>query len=512
MKLTFGTKIVLVAAASVWLTAIASVAVQRSVIRKQGIELTREKMRAMVLTAEHARTGGDSGAGASSHAAWKAVSEVASEEGFRFRTPSRTPLDKANEPSPAESVLLRHFDDAKGQEHFEIDSNRNLLVYARPIRSAQECAQCHGETAGGAIRGLFLLESGTARIDSVVRAGIRETVLWLAPFTLALGLAAWALARRVSGPLAEAVDVLESVAGGDFRRRVGARGNDEIGRMARALNTAVTGIADALGEIRGSAGQVSAASGELASVSGRVASGSQEQAASLEQTAASLEELTATVRQNSDNANEASRLASGSHQDAARGGEVIRAAIEAMREVNASSTRMATIVTTVDELAFQTNLLALNAAVEAARAGEQGRGFAVVASEVRSLAQRSAVAAREIRKLIDDSVSKVNTGSDLVVRSGQTLTGIVQGIERVKQIVSDIAQASAEQSAGIQQVNEAMTQMDKVTQISASEAEKLSATARQLSEQASEVRALVARFRLADETESESGFPEAEDE
>lgn len=241
---------------------------------------------------------------------------------------------------------------------------------------------------------------------------------------------------------------------------------------------------------------VAAASQQLAAAAEQLSSGAQQSASSLEETASSLEEMTATVKQNADNADQANQLANTSRGTAEQGGEVVASAVTAMAEINQASKKIADIITTIDEIAFQTNLLALNAAVEAARAGEQGRGFAVVAGEVRNLAQRSATAAREIKGLIQDSVQKVETGSALVNRSGDTLSAIVASVKKVTDIVAEIAAASREQSAGIEQINKAVAQMDQVTQSNASQTEEMSGTAVALSGQAENLQAVVAQFNI----------------
>jgi methyl-accepting chemotaxis protein len=304
------------------------------------------------------------------------------------------------------------------------------------------------------------------------------------------------IARGFSVPLGHAVMMLERVADGDVSVRSEVHTKDEVGRMADALNRAMEKLDFTLQEVADSAANASSSSQQLAAAAESIASGAQEQAASLEETSASLEEITAAVRQSADNANQASQLASGSKDSALQGQEVVSNAITAMAEINAASAKISDIISTIDEIAFQTNLLAVNAAVEAARAGDEGRGFAVVASEVRSLAQRSAVAAKEIKVLIQDSLRKVEAGSGLVNRSGETLQGIVGSVKRVTDIVGEIAAASGEQSTGIEQVNTAMTQMDQVTQSNSAQTEELSATAQSLSEQSAHLMELVSTFTL----------------
>lgn len=302
--------------------------------------------------------------------------------------------------------------------------------------------------------------------------------------------------RLVANPLHATVSVLQAVAGGDFLQKLDLKSTDEVGLMANALNDTVDHMRTALLEVRQSAENVAASSEQLASASQQLAAGSQQQASSLEETAASLEEITSTVKQNADHSRQANQLAAGARDAAERGGHVVSEAVTAMGEINASSKRIAEIITAIDEIAFQTNLLALNAAVEAARAGEQGRGFAVVAAEVRNLAQRSATAAKEIKSLIQDSVRKVENGSVLVNQSGQTLNEIVIAVKRVTDIVAEITAASQEQSTGIEQVNKAMTQMDQVTQSNSAQTEELSSTAQSLSSQAQQLQAMANRFQL----------------
>lgn len=311
------------------------------------------------------------------------------------------------------------------------------------------------------------------------------------------------IGRMIAVPLGQAVEVLNIIAAGDLTPTLDVHSKDEVGQMAAALELAIASIRDTLTEVRDSANNTASASEQLAAASDTLASGTQEQASSLEETAASLEQITATVRQNADNAKQANQLASGSRAAAEKGGQVVATAVTAMAEINSSSKKIADIISTIDEIAFQTNLLALNAAVEAARAGEQGRGFAVVASEVRNLAQRSSTAAKEIKLLIQDSVRKVENGSDLVTRSGETLQEIVASVKRVTDIVAEIAAASQEQTVGIEQVNKAMTQVDQVTQSNSAQTEELSSTAQSLSSQAVQLQGLVSKFVLDGQTGSQ---------
>jgi methyl-accepting chemotaxis protein-1 (serine sensor receptor) len=359
--------------------------------------------------------------------------------------------------------------------------------------------------------GRFRQEQATAQVQAEVRriAQLRWLVTGgvVAAFALALGLGTL-LAGAIARPLGEAVARLKDVAEGegDLTRRLTVRGRDEVAELARWFNTFIQRAHDVIVEVRHAADLVSAASHHVSTTTAELSSSAQQQASGLAQTATTLEQITVTVKQTADNARQADQLANGALSVAAKGGDVVREAVGAMADIDGASKQIAAIIATIDEIAFQTNLLALNAAVEAARAGEQGRGFAVVAAEVRHLAQRSATAAKEIRGLIHDSVAKVEVGSGLVDRSGRTLVDIVTSVMRVTDIVGEIAAASGEQSTGIEQVNRAMLQMDRVTQANASQSEELSATAQALAEQARYLQALVAQFKL-DEPGAASTLP-----
>jgi methyl-accepting chemotaxis protein len=309
-------------------------------------------------------------------------------------------------------------------------------------------------------------------------------------------LMAFFLIRSIVGTLNRAVRVANAISQGQLGHNIVTRRKDELGRLLEAFRLMDERLTLTVGEVRLGSDAVSTAAQQIARGNDDLSQRTQEQASSLEETASSMEQMTSTVKQNAENASHANQLARGAREQAERGGEVAGKAIVAMSEINASSSKITDIVGLIQEIAFQTNLLALNAAVEAARAGEQGRGFAVVATEVRSLAQRSAGAAKEIKALINDSAEKVRCGSELVNQSGKALAEIVESVKKVTDIVAEIAAASHEQSAGIDQVNNAVMQMDEMTQQNAALVEEAAAAARAMHEQAGELTQQVGFFQL----------------
>jgi len=304
------------------------------------------------------------------------------------------------------------------------------------------------------------------------------------------------LVRAISRPLQRAVTVAQAVAAGDLTQQIDVHSQDETGQLMQALRQMNDNLQGIVGQVRLSTDTIATASSEIAHGNLDLSSRTEQQAGALEETASAMEQLTSTVRHNADSAQQAKELAHSASEVAVRGGEVVRQVVDTMSSINQSSSKIVDIISVIDGIAFQTNILALNAAVEAARAGEQGRGFAVVASEVRSLAQRSAAAAKEIKVLIDDSVTRVGTGSALVAQAGQTIDEVVRSVQRVSEVVTDISAAGQEQSQGIEEVNNAITQMDETTQQNAALVEQAAAAAQSMQEQAARLSEAVSVFRL----------------
>jgi len=336
--------------------------------------------------------------------------------------------------------------------------------------------------------------------------GINQTIAspWLGHFVitaaitgvLSMGAMGYCLVRSVLKPLNEAIDVSNTLAGGNLRTKVFAGYRDEFGLLFKTLSQLNVNLKATVFDIRNNAETVRQAAGEIASGNMDLSQRTEEQASSLEETAASMEQLASTVKQNSENAKQADQLASDACHVALKGGQMMANVVTTMTSISNSSKNVANIINVIDGIAFQTNILALNAAVEAARAGEQGRGFAVVATEVRNLAQRSAAAAKEIKSLIDDSIKRVENGTLQVNDAGKTMQEIVNSIKRVADIMTEITAASQEQSSGIDQVNQAVIQMDEVTQQNAALVEESAAAAESLEYQAKELIGAISIFKV----------------
>ncbi|HCL0309341.1 TPA: methyl-accepting chemotaxis citrate transducer, partial [Salmonella enterica subsp. enterica serovar Typhi] len=304
------------------------------------------------------------------------------------------------------------------------------------------------------------------------------------------------LQRVLLRPLQRIMAHIQTIADGDLTHEIEAEGRSEMGQLAAGLKTMQQSLIRTVSAVRDNADSIYTGAGEISAGSSDLSSRTEQQASALEETAASMEQLTATVRQNTDNARQATGLAKTASETARKGGRVVDNVVSTMNDIAESSEKIVDITSVIDGIAFQTNILALNAAVEAARAGEQGRGFAVVAGEVRTLASRSAQAAKEIKVLIENSVSRIDTGSTQVREAGETMKEIVNAVTRVTDIMGEIASASDEQSKGIEQVAQAVSEMDSVTQQNASLVEESAAAAAALEDQANELRQAVAAFRI----------------
>ena len=332
---------------------------------------------------------------------------------------------------------------------------------------------------------------------AAIQDSSRVQLFALAASVLGLGiLCAWLLTISITRPMQQAVSAARRVASGDLTGTIEVTSKDEAGELLQALAEMNSNLLRIVTQVRSGTETIATASSEIAAGNLDLSSRTEQQASSLEETASAMEELTSTVKQNADNARQANQLAITAADVAVKGGTVVSQVVETMSSINEASRKVVDIISVIDGIAFQTNILALNAAVEAARAGEQGRGFAVVATEVRSLAQRSAAAAKEIKDLIGDSVSKVGIGTGLVGQAGKTMEEVVSSIRRVTDIVAEISAASNEQSAGIEQVNQAIAQMDQVTQQNAALVEEAAAASESMHDQSQQLIKAVSEFSL----------------
>ncbi len=436
---------------------------------------------------------------------------------FPMAADYRQQLDKAREQASATAAALAAA--LQGDEHQEqlraVQATRGELA-----RLQDKVLDMVKAGKGEEAVGLWARDSGTllgkarAALDSAlvtIEGSYQETVLqikrrmqlmvWVIGGAFAVScvltmLLAWAITRSITRPLAQALAATEAVARGELGRTMAVQGRDELSRLQRSLAHATTHLRETMQRIHQASATVRAASGEIAAGSHDLSGRAEQQASSLEQTAASVQQLNVTVRNNAQTAAEASRLAASASQAARSGGQAMAEVVSRMAGIRQSSSRIAEIISVIDGIAFQTNILALNAAVESARAGEQGRGFAVVAGEVRSLAQRAAQAAREIKALISDSVEQVGAGSEMVGRAGTSISELVAQVQRVSGLIDEISTASGEQQLGIGQINQAVEQLDHMTQQTAAMVERSANTSQALRGQADELTQAVQTFRL----------------
>ncbi|GKT00668.1 methyl-accepting chemotaxis protein [Acidovorax sp. SUPP3434] len=408
--------------------------------------------------------------------------------------------------------LVNPGEERKGYEAYQAQRDQYLAVQRRML---DQPLQAHDETLRifftDSEKGFDAMAStlgelarvnrrgGDSAHDDAVATFHRAQATLLALLIAAVAIAsvlAWWITRHITRPLASAVGVARGVAAGDLTMDIAVHGKDESAQLMQALSDMRASLASVVGAVHGSAEGVAAASSQIEQGNQDLSARTEQQASALEETAASMEELSSTVRQNADGAQKASQLAADASTVAQRSGDAVEVMVETMKSIDAASQRIADIIGVVDGIAFQTNILALNAAVEAARAGEQGRGFAVVASEVRTLAQRSADAAKEIKGLIATSVERVGEGSAQANRAGDTMKEVVQSIQRVATIVAEMSIATREQSEGIGQVGEAVAQMDQVTQQNAALVEESAAAASSLKSQAEQLVDAVSVFKI----------------
>jgi methyl-accepting chemotaxis protein len=411
----------------------------------------------------------------------------------------------------SDGVLLIHRDRSLLDGHHTLDKQPGFTPeLARQLLGKQAFASVRHDAPGGR---QFVASSYVPELKLYVVAEVPEaevlgnigrtaavSAIIAAVIGGAVGLAAiWFVAGAISAPVMGAAGMLGEIADGegDLSRRLQSDSEDEVGKLAQAFNRFVGSLSGTIGKVRDSSAVIAGATDEIARGNMDLSSRTEAQASSIEETAAAMEELTATVRNNAEHAIEANRLVSETAQSAEKGGAVVAEVVRTMGAITESSRKISEIIGVIDGIAFQTNILALNAAVEAARAGEQGRGFAVVAGEVRTLAQRSGAASKEIRQLILDSVAKVDAGSALADGAGQAMEAIVDSVRRAEVLMRDIAASSQEQSTGIAQVNQAIAQMDDATQQNAALVEEAAAAAAALQEQARELDAVVRTFKLA---------------
>ncbi|HEX5342872.1 MAG TPA: methyl-accepting chemotaxis protein [Duganella sp.] len=406
--------------------------------------------------------------------------------------------------SPEEKAVATEFD--KNLAAFMVDhakmmdlSRANKKVDARDVASTTS-AKILGQITENVNKLVKInVDGGDAASDDATKtfqnARLLSIVLLAVNIGVGLVLALW-VAKIVAAPLQEAVSLARHVADGDLTHSIEVKSACETGQLMQALKDMTGKLQSLVSQVRHGTDTIATASSEIASGNQDLSSRTEQQASSLEETASSMEELTSTVKQNADNARQANQLAQSASGIALKGGDVVEQVVGTMASINESSRKIVDIISVIDGIAFQTNILALNAAVEAARAGEQGRGFAVVAGEVRNLAHRSAAAAKDIKLLIGDSVEKVENGSALVNQAGETMKEIVTSITRVTDIMSEITSASVEQSAGIEQVNTAIVQMDQVTQQNAALVEQAAAAAESMQEQAARLSEVVSVFKL----------------
>jgi len=405
----------------------------------------------------------------------------------------------ANATSPQEKTVADRIDGLLTQTQDEVSG---IIAHPETFESvASGKMRDNFDQLTTSLRDDVRINTEEARDENHETQDAYNRTLWMLGILLVCGVALgsailYVLIRAISTPLGKALLVANEIANGQLENQIQITETDEFGELLNSLQRMDMALTKTVREIKGATESIATASSEIAQGNQDLSQRTEMQASSLEETAASMEELTNAVRQNTDNARQAAQLAISATETAVKGGSVVDEVIATMEGISSSSRSIVDIISVIEGIAFQTNILALNAAVEAARAGEQGRGFAVVAGEVRTLAQRAATAAKEIKGLIETSASKVSVGSELVGRAGETMTEIVSAVKRVTDVMNEISAASAEQSSGIEQVNQAITQMDQITQQNAALVEQAAAAAASMEEQGQQLTDTVSVFHL----------------
>ncbi|APX74121.1 Serine chemoreceptor protein [Achromobacter insolitus] len=467
---------------------------QATLIKDAYTQMLRATIRADIAAAQRA-TGDASGASENTRTVQQLVADAKKKMETFKAIPKTTALGKTTEGdlissfngfADALQAMMSALDKGDSAAYLDLKNTRAGAASGAFSKQLTEFAQgitSYSEEMVSSARS----QAATMAVVYAVLAVVIVAV-WLAAFLF--------MNRVVLRPLRAVSESFDKIAGGDLTVRVEVSSTNEIGTLMAAVKRMQESLTRTVSAVRRGVDEINVGSREISAGNTDLSSRTEEQAASLEETAASMEQLASTVKQNADNARQANQLAASASDVAERGGSAVSEVVDTMQEISASSRKISEIVSVIDGIAFQTNILALNAAVEAARAGEQGKGFAVVAGEVRSLAQRSAQAAKEIKGLIEDSVAKVGAGSQQVERAGATMQEIVASVKRVTDIMGEISAASEEQSSGIDQVNRAVSQMDEVTQQNAALVEEAAAAAGSLQEQAERLAEAVAVFKI----------------
>ncbi|NGT17477.1 methyl-accepting chemotaxis protein [Achromobacter insolitus] len=467
---------------------------QATLIKDAYTQMLRATIRADIAAAQRA-TGDASGASENTRTVQQLVADAKKKMETFKAIPKTTALGKTTEGdlissfngfADALQAMMSALDKGDSAAYLDLKNTRAGAASGAFSKQLTEFAQgitSYSEEMVSSARS----QAATMAVVYAVLAVVIVAV-WLAAFLF--------MNRVVLRPLRAVSESFDKIAGGDLTVRVEVSSTNEIGTLMAAVKRMQESLTRTVSAVRRGVDEINVGSREISAGNTDLSSRTEEQAASLEETAASMEQLASTVKQNADNARQANQLAASASDVAERGGLAVSEVVDTMQEISASSRKISEIVSVIDGIAFQTNILALNAAVEAARAGEQGKGFAVVAGEVRSLAQRSAQAAKEIKGLIEDSVAKVGAGSQQVERAGATMQEIVASVKRVTDIMGEISAASEEQSSGIDQVNRAVSQMDEVTQQNAALVEEAAAAAGSLQEQAERLAEAVAVFKI----------------